>query len=225
MNPLNLTGRRFGRLVATHRAGSDGHGCALWQCACDCGGETTVYATGLRRGRTRSCGCLSAARPIDATPELAERLRAMAPPRGDGECWIWQGRINDTGYGSMSVSGRIITAHRAAWVLANGNSDPRLKVCHRCDSPPCCNPAHLFLGTDKDNGRAAVAKGRNKFPDHSGARNPTAKLTAATAREVVALRREGVSQRVLGERFGVSQSTISELLRGRTWKLACGGEA
>lgn len=53
-------------------------------------------------------------------------------------------------------------AHRAAWVEASGPIPLGILVCHRCDNPPCCNPAHLFLGTQSDNIKDGYAKGRIK---------------------------------------------------------------
>lgn len=79
------------------------------------------------------------------------------------ECWEWQGRRNDDGYGQIRL-GNTYRAHRIAYKLAYGSIPDSLWVLHRCDNPPCCNPAHLFLGTVLDNNRDAAAKGRRAAP-------------------------------------------------------------
>ncbi len=79
------------------------------------------------------------------------------------ECWEWT-RMRRQGthpYGLLYVNNRQRRAHRIAWELANGPIPDGIEVCHRCDNPPCCNPAHLFLGTQRDNMDDCVAKGRH----------------------------------------------------------------
>jgi hypothetical protein len=80
-------------------------------------------------------------------------------------CWPWLGRLDDRpdqGYGMFTLCTRPYRAHRIAWELSNGRElDTHTFACHRCDNPPCCNPAHLFPGTVSDNNRDTAAKGRH----------------------------------------------------------------
>ncbi len=75
-------------------------------------------------------------------------------------CWLWLGERNSKGYGRLKVDGHYIAAHRIAWAEAFGPIPAGLMACHHCDNRPCCNPAHLFIGSAADNLRDAFAKGR-----------------------------------------------------------------
>ena len=89
------------------------------------------------------------------------KLAAKSRATPDG-CIIWTGRGNGQyGYGSMSFRGRRVGVHRLAWMLRHGPVPDGLYVLHRCDTPPCLNPDHLFLGTKADNSADMVAKGRS----------------------------------------------------------------
>lgn len=88
---------------------------------------------------------------------------AMTMPEPNTGCMFWLGWASEQGYGHVSVQrqgNRSTTAHRAAYESAYGPFDPSLKVCHRCDTPLCVNPEHLFLGTQKDNLHDMREKGR-----------------------------------------------------------------
>ena len=90
----------------------------------------------------------------------ADRLTARSVERANG-CIEWTGATNGSwGYGQISVNGKSVLTHRLSWELANGPIPNGLLVLHRCDNPPCCNPAHLFLGTHADNMADMLAKGR-----------------------------------------------------------------
>lgn len=103
--------------------------------------------------------------PFGAHP--LDRILARVDKRaGPDKCWPWVGGSLNEGYGCIrlgSSHGRIVLAHRAAWAIANGPIPDGLFVLHHCDNPPCCNPAHLFLGTHQDNMDDMVAKGRQSW--------------------------------------------------------------
>jgi hypothetical protein len=86
-------------------------------------------------------------------------------------------------------------------------------VCHRCDNPPCCNPAHLFLGTDLDNHADMIAKGRRAV--FAGDANPGAKLTPGQVEEI---RSATGLQREIAARFGISEASVGLIKRGKRWR-------
>lgn len=79
-------------------------------------------------------------------------------------CWPWTGRVSRDGYGRIKGLGQSWVASRLSWTIHFGDVPAGLVVCHRCDNPPCVNPAHLFLGTHKDNAQDSVRKGRHGHP-------------------------------------------------------------
>lgn len=99
------------------------------------------------------------------------RARFFSKVRKSDSCWVWQGTRNSQGYGSIrNEFGRMERTHRVSWRLANGcipkGEGPHgTCVLHRCDTPSCVNPDHLFLGTNRDNAIDRQHKGRTRSLD------------------------------------------------------------
>lgn len=140
-------------------------------------------------------------------------------------CWVFKGRKDDKGYGRIGFMGRSnLGAHRISWMLTNGDVPIGNCVLHRCDNPPCCNPDHLFIGTNRDNVVDRQTKGRSKNlftsrADHpavlrSGQRHWRAKLTDIQVLEIRRLRSVGFTHSNIAEQFGVNPATISRIARG-----------
>jgi hypothetical protein len=80
------------------------------------------------------------------------------------QCWEWQGGTNNIGYGMIRDDKKMRTAHRVSYEEHNDIKIPAgMCVCHQCDNPLCINPAHLFLGTRKQNTHDMIKKGRHNF--------------------------------------------------------------
>jgi hypothetical protein len=111
---------------------------------------------------------------------------------------------------AFTVAFKTHPAHRIAFWSATGIDPGGLMVCHRCDNPPCCNPAHLFLGTHTENVHDMLAKGRTNPP--RGERHHGAKLTAEQVREIRTRRAAGETLVDLGREFGVGGARLSVIV-------------
>jgi len=92
-----------------------------------------------------------------------------SPGQGpEGTCWIWTTSSRGYGYGAFKYEGKCIDAHRISYMLNNVGCVLTSKdfICHKCDNPPCVNPAHLFKGNAQDNARDMVSKNRDFRPDN-----------------------------------------------------------
>mgnify|MGYP001576000228 CR=1 FL=1 len=147
---------------------------------------------------------------------LDERFWSKVEKRSKDECWLWRGATWQ-GYGYLANTRRngAIYAHRLSYELHYGPIPKGLCVCHKCDNPPCVNPAHLFLGTRADNVADCVRKGRGA--DKHGAANPRARLTHEVVSRIRELRTKGLSQQAIADYVGFPQTSISKILRGVGW--------
>lgn len=144
---------------------------------------------------------------------LDERLRHHGWNVTASGCWEWKASRNGKGYGQLAAAiGRPMLANRAAYMAWVGELGEDDMVCHTCDNPPCINPAHLFLGTRKDNNRDMARKLRSANGERSGVHklkdHEVARLRAmyATGRH---------SQKEVAEVFGVSNGMVSMIVNYR----------
>lgn len=115
--------------------------------------KACAYGAQKKRIELRDGGCR-------ARPPLVFRFWSKVRRGSASECWPFTGSCDPKGYGRFHHLGNGRLAHRVAWELVNGAPPPGLQACHKCDNPPCCNPAHLFLGTDAENKSDMRSKGR-----------------------------------------------------------------
>ncbi len=146
---------------------------------------------------------------------LPERFWAKTERREPDSCWPWRGAIGARGYGSIRCFGRSVAAHRVAWFLANSEW-PRLFVCHHCDNRRCINPAHLFVGTAKDNTQDMLRKGRHRVL--RGEECPRARLSREDVIEIRTRHAAGLPQAAIGKVFAISKAHVSGIVNRKRWQ-------
>lgn len=144
------------------------------------------------------------------------RLWPRVEKGASNECWPWTGSLTQAGYGLLTIQYKSYYAHRLAWELHHNEEIPEGGViCHHCDNPACCNPNHLFLGTQDDNMKDAANKKRIKH----GENHHSASLTEDDIRQI---RKFGegsdLTRQQIASRFGIVRTTVNDILTGRTWQ-------
>jgi len=142
-----------------------------------------------------------------------DRFWSFVNKRNENECWLWTGSTYVTGYGQARIGSRQGHAHRFAFEFAVGLPG-NLQVCHKCDTPLCCNPSHLFLGTAKENVRDAIQKGRRNY---QGENSVLAILTEENVHEIRRRLATGEFQKKIAKDFGVTQEAISHIKLKKRW--------
>lgn len=133
--------------------------------------------------------------------------------RGPKECWPFHGAHGPYGHGKVKFNGHCVSCGRMAWILAVGDPGD-FWVLHTCDNGACCNPAHLYLGGPKENGRDASK--RHRYPDRRGEKHPRAKLTNKQVQKIrTDYRPRVITKRMLAARFGVAINTIKDVVEHR----------
>lgn len=190
-------------------------------------------------------------RGLAVNSDIVERFfRYVNTTPTERGCLLWQGHSTKAGYGLFRVnttrSGprrNMTCAHRIAWEIENGPIPGRLKCLHSCDTPPCVNIKHLFVGTQKENIADARRKGRlatgerhglRKHPEsiargekHGSQTHPeliargenvgTSKLTTDTVIEIRKQVSSGITQKAMSEKYKVSRATICNIMKRKVW--------
>lgn len=159
---------------------------------------------------------------IQFTPKDVERFWSKVDRSGGPDaCWEWQGRRTDFGHGLFDYAGgeKNTGAHRVVWIITNGDVPDGLGVLHSCDNPHCCNPVHLFLGTQADNNRDMWNKGRGNATGPIGERAPQSILTEQLVMEI---RQRYVDTDMplgrMAREYGITRKGLILAINGTNWK-------
>lgn len=202
-------------------------------CHCGCGKKTKICKEnntkyGWVSGEPFKFVLNHRGKGLDAEP-VTERFWKKVDKHGPDDCWEWKEARSDSGYGKFWWSGRTIHASRAAYMLTHGELPSRIIVRHRCDNPPCCNPAHLVEGTNSDNSADMVSRQRQSFGrKHSekitknlprGSKHHNSRFTEEQVAAMRALHSTGEwSQRVLARVFNTTQPVIQNIVTYKSRK-------
>jgi hypothetical protein len=133
---------------------------------------------------------------------------------GADGCWNWTVGGHDFGYGEFIIGGRKVRSHRWSYELAHGPIPQGLFVCHKCDNPKCCNPAHLFLGEAIDNILDMKSKGRNVKSEEAKRKISQAKMGKPRPQYVIEkLRIANTGKKMSPEAIEKRRRTIAEKRR------------
>jgi len=174
-------------------------------------------------GRWMRTGDVQAWRPIRTNVTGGPEASFWAKVNKTETCWLWTaGQMGSSGYGTFSVrtptGTKSIRAHRYSYEMTNGPIPEGMHVLHRCDTPLCVRPEHLFLGTPLDNARDKVAKGRMRRGDFKGEANGHAKLTAEIVRAIRSRPAVRGSQAAMAREYGITPQTVQDIIKRRIWK-------
>ena len=142
-----------------------------------------------------------------------EYIENNSTPEPNTGCWLWDGYCNPDGYGQRKVAGKTLRMHRVSYSLFHGEIPRGECVLHKCDTPACCNPEHLFVGTHADNMNDMWNKRRHPAPKSE----PYGKLTREEVDEIKALKGD-ISGIKLSHRYCVNAQSIYNIWNGVTWR-------
>lgn len=157
--------------------------------------------------------------------QKVQKQTAVTSPHVATPCWLWTGSKSGSGYGQFWNGKRTIPAH---WFLVCDFMPSGKEACHRCDTKLCVNPDHIFIGSRQDNEQDKVSKGRhNTTPGcramlrirslKTGSQNHEAKLLESEVQVIKAIKPAYGLGRILAKRFGVSETVISGIWKGKRW--------
>lgn len=144
---------------------------------------------------------------------IKDRFESFVEISTSAECITWPASRGTRGYGQFVYQNKTRKAHRVSYEIHVGPIPQGMVVRHKCDNPPCVNPAHLEIGTQSDNVSDAVERGRWRLGESSR----QSKVTESQVLEIRELAR-AIPLTELSSRFGLSESNLSRIVNRKTWR-------
>lgn len=151
--------------------------------------------------------------------DIKEFINLRTVPEPNTGCWLWT-HSERLGYGRFWIKSVCIAAHRASYEAYKGKITNGLWVLHKCDTPSCVNPDHLFLGTSSDNQKDSYQKGRSRSSKQFGELNTQSKLTAKIVNKIRSEYKKDSRygrQKELAQKYKIARSTINQIIKGYRW--------
>lgn len=168
------------------------------------------------------------------TAKDSERFwRNVDKSGGPNACWVWTGSTNSSGYGHFLLKRKHWGSHRLVLSLRTGFRPKELFCCHKCDNPPCCNPAHLFWGTSAENNTDSRQKGRawTSTPEQikrahevlvkryeDGILPASARFTEAEVLDMRTRWANGETQDSIAKSYKAGPSTVGKIVRRTSYR-------
>lgn len=151
---------------------------------------------------------------LELDEDILDRFWNKVEILGENDCWNWLAYIDRHGYGNFQLNGKPWLVHRLSWIIKSGEIPGDLLVCHTCDNRKCVNPDHLFIGTNQDNSKDMISKGRGRCNYQYGEDNHNSKLTTEQALMVKHSTRPCAE---LSLELGVDYNTVWRIRKGLRW--------
>ena len=186
-----------------------------------CGKQFSIEIRDIKRGKGSCCSriCGTAYAKKARWKQHHETIGTwfwdcVDKSKGDDSCWPWtRSCMKEGSYGRLILHGKQVVAHRVAYELAIGNIPNGMLVCHKCDNPPCCNPGHLFVGTNQDNMTDRQEKGRYT----SGGQHHASKLSEQDVIQIRARLSSNETPWHIAQDYPVHPTAIYRIRDGKTW--------
>lgn len=130
------------------------------------------------------------------------------------DCWLYNGSTGKDGYARFRYDGKYKVVHRFIYETFYGPLKKEQLCCHKCDVRNCINPAHIFIGSSKDNLQDMVKKGRSL----TGEKNHKCRIKEDDINKIIEMRKNKETLESIGKKFEVTKHAIYSILNGRTWK-------
>lgn len=161
---------------------------------------------------SRTCSALYGnAKKREQTPTLASAFWDKVQKGGENECWKWNGTIGFDGYARLTFKKKQYRAPRVAVMISGRQIKETDHACHSCGNAWCCNPSHIYAGTPSQNNADKIEHGTHRF----GSQVYCAVLHEENINDI---RNSKLSNKKLGEIYGVSATCISKAKNKETWK-------
>lgn len=182
-------------------------------CSIEGCGRGKVWSNGIcdmHNKRLNRHGSADVTKILPKNASFSEAFARYAKINNDTGCVEWTGRLTMYGYGVYKSKA---FAHRASYVYAYGEIPDGMCVCHKCDNRKCVNPAHLFLGTHRDNAEDKMSKGRHVVSN--GEQNGRSKLTES---QVISIREDKRKYKEIAIEYGIAAISVYDIKSKRTWR-------
>lgn len=146
---------------------------------------------------------------------IEDRFWSKVKVAGPDECWEWTASFGSHGYGNIRIGGKTTLSHRVAYELGKGPIPLLMLVCHKCDNRRCCNPSHLFVGTEQDNASDMAEKGRASNGGLRGEQIGDSKLTAEQVKEI---RIDPRPHKKIAADYGIGRTQVGNIKRREQWQ-------